>query len=65
MYISKQNIKRIKIRKNAKSILSDEEMALKKMFQMKQQKCRRHIIKYIKSFIKLNNQREEEKQKLN
>ncbi len=63
--VFKQNIKRIKIRKNAKSLLSDEEIALKKDVLDEIAKCKRHMIKYIKIFIKLNNQREGEKQMLN
>ncbi len=59
----KQNINRIKIRKNAKSILSDEEIALKKDILDEIKKCRKLMIKYIEIIIKHNNQREEEKQK--
>ena len=60
----KQNINRIKIRKNAKSVLSDEEIALKKIFQMKLKKCRKLMIKCIEIIIKHNNQRGEDPEKL-
>ena len=48
----KQNIKRIKIRKNAKSILSDEEIALKKDVLDEIAKMQKTYDKVYKDFYK-------------
>jgi hypothetical protein len=50
--VYKQNIKRIKIRKNAKSILSDEEMALKKDVLDEIAKMQKTYNKIYKEFYK-------------